>query len=384
MKRIRCKNIVTDGKRFGGYIYYEGGKIVAVTQDGSLLYTEEIDAEDLYCCAGFIDTHVHGGAGEDFTFCTPEEAVRAVDFHAEHGTTAILPTTLASDYENTRRALTALRAAQKSGKARAQILGAHIEGPYFAPEMAGAQNPIYLTDPIEEDYTRILSEFAGFVKKWSYAPERDKGARFCRALTECGVLASAGHTSAKYDDMLAAHEAGLRSVTHLYSCTSTITRERGYRKLGVVECAYLFEDVFAELIADGRHIPPELIRLVFRLKGAEHIALVTDALSVAGSGRREGTLNGVPFTVEDGVAKLRDRSAFAGSVATMDRLVRECVRAGVPLTDAVRAASETPARALGLEKGRIAQGYDADFVLFDGDINVQAVVSGGAEVFAKE
>ena len=376
MKRIRCGRIISDGKIFPGYVYYENG-VIAEVSGRDLPCGEEYDAGEFYLAPGFIDTHTHGGADVDFTFCDAQEAIRAADFHFSHGTTTIFPTTLASDYENTARALRELKKAQASGAAKGEIGGAHIEGPYFAPSMAGAQNPKYLTDPVEKDYTRILDEFGGFVKKWSYAPERDRDAKFCRYLIGRGVLASAGHTAAIYDDMLAAYDAGLRCVTHLYSCTSTITREKGFRRLGVIECAYLFEDMDAELISDGKHIPKELIRLVFRLKGAEHIMLVTDSLSIAGSGKTSGELNGVPYIVEDGVAKLADRSAFAGSVATADRLVAECVAAGVPLKDAVRAMTETPARALKLNKGRIAKGYDADFVIFDDKIAVKRVISRG-------
>lgn len=372
--RIRSDRIVAGEELRSGYVYCEDGRISAVTEK-ELPFDIEYDAAGGYLAAGFVDTHVHGGAGADFTECTEEEAMRAVAFHRSHGTTAMLPTTLASDRERTSRALEVLKGAKEHG-AR-EIAGVHIEGPYLAPSMAGAQNAAFLTDPVEEDYFALLEKFGGFIKKWTYAPERDKNARFCRTLTRYGVLPSAGHTAATYADMVGAFSAGMRSITHLYSCTSTITREGGYRRLGATECAYLFDEVTAELIADGRHVPPELIRLVFKLKGAEHIALVTDAISAAGSGEREGTLNGVPYIVEDGVAKLADRSAFAGSVATTDGLVRECVRAGIPLFEAVRAASETPARMLGLNKGKIEVGYDADLVIFDGDIRIKRVFVGG-------
>lgn len=374
--RIRSGRIIAGGKLLSGYVYCEDGKISAVT-DRALPFDLEYDAADGYLAAGFVDTHVHGGAGADFTICTEEEAMRAVAFHRAHGTTAMLPTTLASGRERTERALNILQNVRKMG-AR-EIAGVHIEGPYLAPSMAGAQNAAYLTDPVEEDYLALLERFGGFIKKWTYAPERDGGARFCRALKRYGVLPSAGHTAATYADMVRAFSAGMRSITHLYSCTSTITREGGYRRLGAIECAYLFDDLTAELIADGRHVPPELIRLAFKLKGAEHIALVTDAISAAGSGETAGVLNGVPYIVEDGVAKLADRSAFAGSVATMDFLVRECVHAGIPLPDAVRAASETPARTLGLKKGKIEAGYDADLIIFDENVCIKKVFIGGKE-----
>lgn len=378
MKRIACRHITDGGRIFPGYVYYENGVISAVTTE-ELPFEAEIDAGENYLSAGFVDTHTHGGAGADYTFCSAEEAVRAANYHFSHGATTLLPTTLASDRARTVRALENLREAAKSDALCGCIAGAHIEGPYFAPSMAGAQNPEYLTDPVREDYEFIADKFGGFVKKWSYAPERDRDGAFCRFLSGRGILASAGHTAAVFEDMKRAYAAGLRSVTHLYSCTSTITREGGFRRLGVIESAYYFDDMYVELIADGRHVPPELIELVFRLKKPGTVVLVSDSLSVAGSGKKEGVLNGVPYVVEDGVAKLADRSGFAGSVATADVLVRTCVSAGVPLAEAVRAMSETPARSLGLRKGRLAAGYDADFVIFDKDINILRVFSRGKE-----
>lgn len=379
MKRIRSKRILVRNGFFDGYIYHENGKIKAVTQT-ELPHDETSDCTDCIVSAGFIDTHVHGGSGVDFTFCSADDAALAAEYHLSHGTTSMLPTTLASDCAHTMEALYVLQTAATSGKTKANILGAHIEGPYFAPTQAGAQNPGYLTDPVAKDYERIVSKFGDFVKKWSYAPERDRDASFCRYVTEHGVVASAGHTAATYKDFCVAYENGLRSITHLYSCTSTITRENGFRKLGVTECAYLFDDVYTELIADGRHVPPELIRLVFKQKGAAHIVLVTDCLSIAGSGNSCGLLNGIPYIVEDRVAKLSDRSAFAGSVATMDFLIRECVAAGVSVLDAIRAATETPAKLLGLRKGKIAVGYDADLVVLDDSLAVKKVMVAGETV----
>lgn len=382
MERIYSENLISDGKKFSGYVYFEKGKICAVT-DRELPFDREFNAKGMYVCPGFIDTHTHGAVGADFTFCSSEEAVRAANYHFIHGTTTIYPTTLASDYAHTDAALSVLRTAQSSKELLGEIGGAHIEGPYFAPDMAGAQNPAYLTDPKEEDYSRLLEKYAGFIKKWSYAPERDHNAVFCKELKNYGVLPSAGHTSAVYEDMLKGVKNGLRCVTHLYSCTSTITREQGFRRLGVIESAYLLDELFVELIADGKHIPPELIKLVFKLKGADKIMLVTDSLSIAGSKEKYGELNGVPYIVEDGVAKLSDRSAFAGSIATTDRLVAQCVQAGIAIEDAICAMTYTPAKAMGLKKGSLEEGYDADFVLLSKDCTVQRVYSGGICKFEK-
>lgn len=379
IRRIKCKNIVDNGEIFAGYVYFENGQITAVTKE-ELPFDEEIDAGENFLSAGFIDTHTHGAVGYDFTFCNAEEAIKACDYHFAHGTTTILPTTLASDLQNTTKALNSLRQAKQSNKSKCCIAGVHIEGPYFAVEMAGAQNPKYLTDPIENDYKQIIESFGGFIKKWSYAPERDQQAKFCKYLTSHGILASAGHTNAVFEDIKLAYQAGLRSITHLYSCTSTITRKDGFRRLGVVESAYYFDDMYVEVIADGKHLPLELINLIFKLKKEGTIMLVSDSLSIAGSDRNVGTLNGVPYIVEDGVAKLADKSAFAGSVATMDVLIKQCLLAGISLPQIIKAASQTPAEALHLNKGRIAVGFDAEFVIFDKDINILRVIGKNGEI----
>jgi N-acetylglucosamine-6-phosphate deacetylase len=179
--------------------------------------------------------------------------------------------------------------------------------------------------------------------------------------------------------MEAAADRGCNLITHLYSCTSTIRREKGFRIAGVIEAAYLRDDISAEIIADGCHLPNELLRLVYKCKGADRLALVTDSMCAGGTDAEgEFELSGVPCIVEDGVAKLLDRSAFAGSVATTDRLVRTVVRAGIPLCDAIKMMTETPAKIMGLSNvGKLSVGYDADIVIFDEDINVNTVISKG-------
>ena len=193
------------------------------------------------------------------------------------------------------------------------------------------------------------------------------------------MVASAGHTDAIYDDLLRAMEHGCRLITHLYSCTSTITRDHGFRRLGVIETAYLCDDMDVEIICDGKHLPPELIRLIYKIKGPDHIALVTDSLSLAGTTQTHGFMQSTEFIIEDGVCKLMDRSAFAGSIATADRLVRVAVQeAGIPLPEAVKMITATPARIMHLPtKGHIAPNMDADLVILDDDVCVSAVFARG-------
>lgn len=377
MKTIRIKsNNILNAQIKEGYIYFANGKITAVT-DKELPFDEQIDAKDDYLSAGFIDCHTHGGVDCDFSCCSKDGVVSACNYHFKHGTTAILPTVLSSDKPTMLRALDSIKNASHDEKLHSQIVGAHLEGPYFSLNQSGAQNPRFITPPIESDYTEIVEKYPGLIKKWSYAPERDEGEKFYDYLVKNDILPSIGHSDSTLEQMQKAIDKGLNNVTHLYSCTSTITREKGFRRLGIIETAYLYDNFFVELITDGKHIPLDLIKLAFKLKGAEKIMLVTDSLSVAGSGKSCGCNNGIDFIVEDGVAKLLDRSAFAGSVSTMDILIKRCVEAGIALSDAVTSATKTPAQSLGLNKGQLKQGFDADFVIFDKDINIKKVISNG-------
>ena len=190
-------------------------------------------------------------------------------------------------------------------------------------------------------------------------------------------MASAGHTDAEYNDVLRAYQGGMKHITHLYSCTSTIIRREGFRVLGVTECAYLFDDMTFELIGDGKHIPPELLKLSVKQKGKDHIVLITDALALSGIENSEGMMSnmaGVDCIVEDGVARLLDRTAFAGSVATMDMLLSTCVDAGIPIAHAVQMLTTNPARLMKLQrKGSLKQGYDADIIMFNHDFVIERV-----------
>ena len=381
IRRLHSRRIVCpDGIR-DGFVYTDGGRIAAVTGD-MLPCDEERELGEQLLCPGLIDLHVHGAAGFDFGSSDARGIAAAAEYHLHHGTTALLPTLTSSTPEALCRALEALRECRESCLTRAQLLGAHLEGPYFSPAQCGAQDPVLITAPIPADYERILQRYGDQIARWSYAPERDAGEAFCRTLVRCGILPSAGHTDATGDDMARAFAAGCRLVTHLYSCTSTVTRDHGFRRLGVIEYAFLNREMDVEIIADGAHLPPELIRMIVGIKGAEHTALVTDALSLTGTDRTEASVGSVPCLLEDGVCKLQDRSAFAGSIATADRLVRVCVQqAGLPLTQAVAMASATPARILGLpRKGRIEPGCDADFAVMNDRLEVTGVWVDGEPV----
>ncbi|MBQ7343394.1 MAG: N-acetylglucosamine-6-phosphate deacetylase [Clostridia bacterium] len=377
MKRIKSNNIITDGKILGGYVYCEDGKITAVTSE-ELPYDEEIDAGDDYVSAGFIDPHTHGGGGYPFEG-TVDDIVGGVNFHLTHGTTSICPTISAAPIEDMRRSVANVKAAMSDERVKANIIGAHLEGPYLSLAQTGAQAGACITFPIEKDYISIVEEYPGVVARWTYAPENDEDGRFASYMHKAGIVTSAGHTNATYADMKAALEGGCQLVTHLYSCTSTVTRKQGFRSLGVIESTFLEDGLVAEIIADGKHLPPELIRMIYKIKGPDGIIAVTDSLSLAGTDVRTGRMSSTDFIIEDGVCKLLDRSAFAGSIATADVLLRVLTKeAEIPLCEAVKLLTKNPARVMGLDsKGEIKAGKDADIVIFDADINVKNVFVGG-------
>ncbi|MBQ8372659.1 MAG: amidohydrolase family protein [Clostridia bacterium] len=380
ISRIKARRIITPEGIISGYVYYENDKITYVGCD-ERPYDTEIDAGDLYVSPGFVDLHTHGAMGVDYCDITgAEELELALAYKASHGATTVLPTITSSSREKT---LAALECFERiiGGTYSARVPGVHLEGPFFSCDFCGAQNPELITPPRVEFYGEILEKHGNIIKRWDYAPELDEGAVFCRALTERGIIASAGHTGAEYDDIVRAMGQGMNLITHLYSCTSTITRKGGFRHLGVIECAYLFDELYAEIIADGRHLPPELLRLIFKTKPHDKLILVTDSLCVAGVDRLESNVGGVKCIVEDGVCKLLDRSAFAGSIATMDRLVRVVTKeAGLPIEDAVMMAAYTPARLLKLNTGAIESGKDADIIFFDDQINVSRVIVAGRTI----
>ena len=348
-----------------------------------------IDARGGYIAPGFIDMHVHGGGGYDFMDGTVEAFLGVAETHARYGTTALVPTTLTCTDEELYRVFEVFREAGRCNKRGARLLGLHLEGPYFSHRQSGAQDPPYLKPPRREEYGTIL-EAAPEIIRWSVAPELDGALEMGRELRRRGILASVAHTDAVYDEVVRAHEAGYTHMTHLYSAMSSVTRCNARRYAGAVEAAYLIDAMTVEIIADGVHLPEALLRFVYKFKGADRTALCTDAMRGAGMPDGESVLgslrNGRRVLIEEGVAKLPDRSAFAGSVATTDRLVRTMVgAAGVPLVEAVRMMSLTPARILGLDarKGSLDEGKDADIVVFDSRIHVVTTISEGHVLYTE-
>lgn len=382
--------ILPGGIRPKGFVLIEDGKIIAAGEgDREFDDAVAIDAKGDYISPGFIDIHVHGGGDHDFMDGNEEAFHRVAELHAKHGTTSILATTLTGTREEILNTLSIYESALANNTRGAQFIGVHLEGPYLAMSQRGAQDPRYIRDPLPEEYEQILAH-SKHIKRWSAAPELPGAMQFGKRLQSVGILPSVAHTDALYEHVVEAIRNGYTMATHLYSAMSGVTRRNAMRFAGVIESALLMDEMDVEIIADGVHLPEALLKLVYKIKGADRIAIITDAMRGAGMpegisvlGNRE---TGLQVIIEDGVAKLPDRSSFAGSVATADRLVRTMTQvAGVSLHDTIRMITETPARIMKIAetKGKLQKGMDADLVIFDSNVQVNITMVRGRIVYQK-
>lgn len=380
LKQIINGRILTpEGWLNGGSIVIEGNKIKAVSNcDLHIEGAEIIDAKGGYVVPGGIEMHVHGGGGRDFME-GEEEAFRvAINAHMKYGTTSIFPTLSSSTMPMIEKAVATCE--KLMAEPDSPILGLHLEGPYFNPKQAGAQIPEWIKAPSREEYEPLLKK-AKCLKRWDEAPELPGSIEFIKCCCEHGVLPSIAHTRAKYEDVKAANEAGMTHATHFYNAMPVVYKNREFKVPGTVESIFAEQNMTVEMIADGIHVPPVMLRMIYQIKGVEKTALVTDSLACAAT--HGDTAFDPRVILEDGVCKLADRSALAGSIATMDRLIRTCVQqAGIPLEDACRMASETPAKIMHVydRKGSLENGKDADIIMFDNDLKLTYVMQMGRTV----
>ncbi len=384
--KITGGRVVLDNGIFDSLnVYIKDEKICAVTEE-NLAFDREIDAKGRYISPGFIEIHSHGAGGCDFLDGTAEAFLTAAEKHLKHGVTTLIPTATSSEIEATIEIQKIYEEACEKNTIGADMPGLHLEGPYFAYGQRGAQDPRYLRDPSPEEYEKILDACKS-VLRWSVAPELPGAIEMGKALQKRGILPAVGHSDAEWDDMEKAFDAGFTHVTHLYSGMSTVHRKNAYRYIGVVESAYLIDDMTVEIIADGKHLPAELLKFVYKFKGPDKIALITDSMRGADMPDGESMLghykNGLPCIIEEGVAKLPDRTAFAGSVATFDRLVRNMINmAQVPVHEAVKMATKTPAKIMNFkDRGTLAPGLRADIILFNDHIDISFAMVNGKILF---
>ena len=347
---------------------------------------ETIDVRGAWIIPGLIDMHLHGGGGGDVMDGNTEALRAMAHTHARGGTTTITPTTLTSSTEELQAALDTFQRARKSVTDGARLLGVHLEGPYFSYEQRGAQDPRFIKNPDPAEYLEILDKYP-FIIRVSAAPELPGALELGRELRKRGILAAMGHTDATYHQVLLALEAGYSHMTHLYSGMSGVRRVNCYRVAGAIESGLLLDEVTVEVIADGKHLPASLLRLIYKCKGADRIALCSDALRAAGMPEGMYSIGGGEerqILVEEGVAWLPDKSAFAGSVVTGSQLIKVMVElAGVPLQDAVKMATITPARILKVDDvmGSLDEGKFADITVLRDDFSVVRTIVAGKTVY---
>ncbi len=373
---INARILTPQGWLKDGSVVIRDNKILEVTNsDLAIVGAEIFDAKGMYVVPGGVEIHVHGGGGRDFMEGTEDAFKVAVASHMKHGTTSIFPTLSSSTVPMIEAA--AETCTKLMEDPNSPILGLHLEGHYLNLKMAGGQLPENIKDPDPKEYIPIVEKWS-CLKRWDAAPELPGAVQFGKYISSKGILASVAHTQAEYDDIHAAYEAGYTHATHFYNAMPGFHKRREYKYEGTVESIYLHDDMTVEVVADGIHVPPAILRLVYKIKGVERTCAITDALACAAS---DSTTAFDPrVIIEDGVCKLADRSALAGSVATMDRLIRTLVqKADIPLADAVRMISETPSKIMNVydRKGSLQKGKDADMLIIDDDLNLRAVWSMG-------
>lgn len=359
-----------------GSVLISDGRILEVTNsDLAVIGATIIDAKGMNIVPGFVAMNVHGGGGYDFKESTEEAFHSAVNAHMKHGATCIFPTLGPLPVSDIQKGVALCE--QVMAEKCSPILGLQVEGPYLNPKMAGSLLSDALKNPDPEEYISLLNSTT-CIKRWDASPELPGALDFARYIRSKGILAAISHTEAEFDDIKAAYEAGFTHAAHFYNAMPGFHKRREYKYEGTVESVFLVDDMTVEVIADGRHLPSTILRLVYKLKGVENTCLTTDALAYAAN---EGKpIDDPRIIIEDGVCKLADHSSLVGSIATMDVLVRTMAqKAGVPLADAVRMASETPARLMGVSdrKGSLQRGKDADIVILDRKLNVRSVWSMG-------
>lgn len=353
---------------------------VSFGQPINMTADNEIDLENKYLSPGFIDVHTHGAGNADFMDGSLDAIYLACKAHMEHGTTSVVPTTITSTPESLLKFIDLFNNVELDREDMPNILGLHLEGPYFSYEQRGAQDPQYLRNPDPSEYEEVLRRTDRIIR-WSFAVELEGSEAFLKTLREHGIVSSLAHSDATCEQVFRAYENGISSLTHFYSGMSGVKRINAFRVAGAIEAGYLLDDLVVEVIADGKHLPKELLQLIYKVKGSDHICLVTDSMRAAGMPDGHYILGnnstGMDTIVEDGVAKLPDLTAFAGSVATADRLVRTMWQlTQAPLHEVIKMITLNPARLLKLDsrKGSVSAGKDADLVVFDENIEVSTVM----------
>ncbi len=373
MLLINCHLVSPGVEIIGASVRVEAGLIVEILPSGAAAHAGEtvIDLEGRMLMPGFIDAHCHGRNNFDFCDASAEGVAVMAEGKLSEGVTTLLPTTLTLSEEALAAALAAVAGHDPAHGCRMPAV--HLEGPFINPKCIGAQNPDYVRPIDIAEIDRLNAIYP--VRKVTFAVELPGGAEFTAALRQRGMVPSCTHSAAKYPEFLAAYRAGLRCLSHFCNQMTPLH----HRDIGLVGAGLLHDEVFVELICDKLHIAPEMIALVFKVKGADHVQLISDAMRASGMPDGEYTLGGLPVVVAGGAARLREGGALAGSTLQISTALKNVAEiTGLPLCEVVKSATSTPATALGLSGfGRIEPGYAADFAVLDENFSVCMTIVGG-------
>lgn len=376
---IKNCNIIYLDKIEKGSVLIENGKIKEINPS-NVNDTEVIDAEGLYLSPGFIDVHIHGAGGCDTMDGTVESINTIAKTIVEHGTTSFTPTTMTVAAEDIRKSMKVIKKLKEEGTEGANVLGAHLEGPFISPKAIGAQNPNFLLAPSVENYNKIVGDYGDAVVSITMAPEVEGAKELIKYLSDNGVIVSMGHTKATYDEAIEGIKCGACHSTHLYNAMTPFT----HREPGVVGATF-DTDITTETISDGIHISYPALRTAYKQKGTDKVLLVSDAMEACGMPDGQYSLGGQDVIVKNGAARLLD-GTLAGSVLTLDKAVKNIYsNSNYPLNEVVRMATYNGAKHCHVEdhKGLIKEGYDADLILFNEDIEIQKVFVKGKKVYNK-
>lgn len=376
---IKNCNIIYLDKIEKGSVLVENGKIKEINPS-NVNDTEVIDAEGLYLSPGFIDVHIHGAGGCDTMDGTVESINTIAKTIVQHGTTSFTPTTMTVAAEDIRKSMEVIKKLKEEGTEGANVLGAHLEGPFISPKAIGAQNPNFLLAPSVENYNKIVGDYSDAVVSITMAPEVEGAKELIKYLSDNGVTVSMGHTKATYDEAIEGIKCGACHSTHLYNAMTPFT----HREPGVVGATF-DTDITTETISDGIHISYPALRTAYKQKGTDKVLLVSDAMEACGMPDGQYSLGGQDVIVKNGAARLLD-GTLAGSVLTLDKAVKNIYsNSNYPLNEVVRMATYNGAKHCHVEdhKGLIKEGYDADLILFNEDIEIQKVFVNGKEVYNK-
>lgn len=376
---LKEAKVYSQGKFVSANVVIKDGIIVSI---GDAVDGDVIDANGKICVPGYIDVHTHGGWGRDCMEASAEAIDTISRYHLYTGTTSFVPTTMTASPEDIDRAVDNIR--NYDGK-YSRILGVHLEGPYLAGRSAGAHPPELLMPPSKD--SSFVWNNIDLVKRITIAPDLDGATQFCKQATAKGIQISMGHDDSIDDEIYACVENGANSVTHMYNCTSRPSRRTTPKKhLGLTEVGLADDRIVAEVIADDRHVPNALFKMIYKLKGAERICLVSDSLSIAGMPEGKDYYLGSGASAQkiriyDGVAILPQLNTYAGSVTPVGKMAANLYGIGIPLADCIDMCTKTPAKLMGRDDiGEIAVGKRADINILNDDLSISAILLDGVLV----